>query len=593
MKKFLAAALASFMVIGAATGCANTQKPVAKGSIPIVACIGSEPKSIDPALNQSADGATYIAHAFEGLTKTDKNNRIVNGVAGNIQASADGLTYTYTIRSDAKWSDGKPVTAQDFVYAWQRAVNPATASAYSYQLYYIKNAQEINEQSVDKDGNPQKVQIGSDGKPVTDQQGNPVPDPNGKYVHAKADGSPVWLDDLGVKAENDHTLVVTLEAPCSYFGQITASPTLSPLRKDIVEKHPDTWSTDPSTYVGDGPYQLVSWAHSSKMVFTKNPYYYDSKDIVTGELDFLLMDDTNAILSAYKSGSIQLAEEVPLDELSSLVKSGDCKVYGNLATYYLAFNTKKAPLNDEKVREALSLAVDRQYLVDHITKGGQLPAGAYVPGDIPDAKPGSDFRAVGGNFYDPTTKGYAANVKKAKQLLAQAGYPDGKGFPTIELKYNTSDSLKTICEYFQSEWKNNLGITVSLSNEEWSTFQADRDAGNFDIASEGWNGDYVDPMTFLDLFTSGSGNNTTGWSDSQFDALIGDAKKNADQSTRMNDMHQAEAILLKDYPIMPIYFSTDPDLVSPKLKGYVHSAIGYKFLMWAYIDPSSKGSGAK
>lgn len=584
MKKFLAVALAACSLVGVMTGCQSKGAGGATASgTPITACIGSEPKSIDPAINQAVDGATYIIHTFEGLTATNKNNQIGPGVAEKWETSPDGLTWTFHLRSDAKWSDGKPVTAGDFVYAWQRAVNPSTASPYAYQLNYIKNAEAINSQAVDASGKPEKVKFGADGKPVQDAKGNFTADPNGKYVSAKADGSPLWLDDLGVTAKDDHTVVVTLEAPCSYFIQITAFPTLFPVRKDVIEKNPDNWATDPKTFIGDGPYTISDWTHNSKIVMTKNKNYWNSKSIVSNEIDWLLMDEDNSILAAYKNGKILLSESMPTDEIAALQKSGDCKIYGNLGTYFIDFNNTKAPFDNLKVRQAFNLAYDREYLVKNVSKGGEKPAAGFVPIGIPDAAAGSDFRTIGKDYFATKTSSYKDNVAKAKQLLSEAGYPDGKGFPTVEYKYNNTSLHKAIAEYLQNEWQTNLGVHVTLQNEEWAVVQADRNNKNYQMARDGWLGDYVDPMTFIDVFTSKSGNNSTGFSDPEYDKLVSDAKKSSDPKTRMSDMHKAEDILMKAMPMSPVYFYTDPDLVSPKLVGYVHSALGFKYLMWASV----------
>jgi oligopeptide transport system substrate-binding protein len=587
MKKYLAVALAACSILGALTGCQATPKETSStttsSNVPITACIGSEPKSIDPAINQAVDGSSYIVHTFEGLTKMDKNNKIVAGVAADPKISADGLTYTYTIRSDAKWSDGVAVKAGDFVYAWQRAVNPVTASAYAYQLNYIKNAQEINAQAVDKSGNPEKVKFGADGKPVQDKDGNYTADANGKYVSANADGTPTWLNDLGVKATDDHTLVVTLAGPCAYFPQITAFPTLYPVRKDIVDKNPDTWATDPKTFIGDGPYTITEWDHNSKIVMKKNANYYAKDQIVSNEIDWLLMDADNSILAAYKNGQIQLSDNMPTAEIPALVKSGDCKVYPNLGTYYIDFNNTKAPFNNLKVREAFNLAYDREYLTSTAVQGGYKPAAAWVPTGIPDATTGSDFRVVGKDYFTTSTSSYAANVKKAQQLLSEAGYPGGKGFPTVEYKYNTTTLHKAVAEYLQQEWKKNLGVNVTLVDEEWAVLQADRNNKNYQIARDGWLGDYVDPMTFVDVFTSKSGNNSTGFANADYDKLVDAAKKSNDVKTRMTDMHKAEDILMANMPMSPVMYYSDPDLVSSKLSGYVHSTLGYKYLMWASV----------
>jgi oligopeptide transport system substrate-binding protein len=590
MKKVISLALAVIMTVGILSGCKSSGSGSSSGTgaanlTPIKICLGPEPASIDPAINQSADGGSYIAYAFEGLTKTDKNNNTVPGIASTWDISKDQLTYTFHLRTDAKWSDGKAVVAGDFVYAWQRAVNPQTASAYAYQLYYIKNAQAINTQYLDTKGNPAKVKMDATGKPVTDAKGNDIPDATGKYVSANADGSPIWLNDLGVKATDDHTLVVTLGAPCPYFLQIAGFATLDPVRKDIVDANPTTWATNPATYIGDGPYVLTSWKHNSEMDFVANPYYYDKKDIVGAPLDCLLMSDTNSILAAFKNGALDLVNNnYPTDELPSLVSSGQAKIYPLLAIYYYAFNDKVAPFNNVNVRKALTLAVDRNYIVNNIAKGGQKPASAMVPPGILDANGKSDFRADGGDFFDVSQSALAGNIKEAQQALADAGFAGGKDFPTIQIKYNTLELHQNIAEYIQAQWEKNLGINVDIVNEEWSVFQNDRDSGNFQVARDGWDADYADPMTFLDLFTSTSGNNDSHYSNPAYDKLIAGALSTGDQTTRMSDMHQAEKLLMNDYAAMPLYYYTNPDLISSKLKGFVSSPMGYSYFMWASMS---------
>ena len=599
MKRFLGLTLTILMLTTAVSAC----KPVVKATnVAITACVGSEPQSLDPAINQSADGATYIVHVFEGLSKVDKNLGYVAGAADLPTVSADGLTFTFKIRKAAKWSDGVAVKASDFVYAWQRAVNPATASAYAYQLYYIKNATEINSQLIDDKGNPAKVKLGADGKPgkfkyddtakafvkdssgkyIEDPAGQSIADPAGKFISAKADGTAIWLDDLGVKATDDSTLVVTLAAPCPYFIQIVAFPTLFPVRKDVIDKNPTDWASNPATYIGNGPYKLTSWTHKSKIVMTKDVNYYDASTIKNDEVTFQLMDDNNATYAGYKNGSIQVVQTLfPAEETPKLVASGDCTIFPSNGNYYYAFNVKKAPFDNVKVRKALSLSIDRQYIVESITKGGQVAAGAFVALGMQDVKSGSDFRKIGGNYFDPSSAAVAANVVEAKKLLSEAGYANGAGFPTFELKYNTNTAHKAIAEYIAAQWKTNLGINATLVAEDFPTLINDRNKGLYSVARDGWVGDYNDPMTFLDLCTTTSGNNDSHYSNAAFDKLIEEAKSTNDQAKRVKAMHDAEKILMDDMPVMPIYFRTDPVLINKAVTGVVDSPLGYLYLMWA------------
>jgi len=588
MKRIVTIIVAMAMITGAMTSCSQSKKETSTkttDSKPIIAVVGDEPKTLDPAINQDAPGATYIVHAFEGLTKVAKDLSIVPGQAEAQPAkSADGLTLTYKIRSDAKWSDGKLVTANDFVYSWQRAVSPVTASPYSYQLYYIKNAEAINTQLVGKDGKPAKAKIDANGKFVKDDKGSYVEDPNGKYVSAKEDGTALWLDDLGVKATDEHTLVVTLGAPCPYFDQITAFPALFPVRKDIVEANPDKWAQDPKTYIGNGPYKLTGWTHSQKIIFTKNSNYYAKDEIVSNEIDFMLMNDNTAALAAFRNGSMNIIQSmIPPEELPNLMKSGDAKVMPQLGCNYVAINCAKAPFNDVRVREAFSLAVDRTYLTESVMRNGALPASAIVPDGIQDATPGSDFRKIGGQYFDVSSKAATDNIKKAKQLLADAGYPNGKDFPEVTYKTNTGGPNVKVAEYLTNAWKENLGITVKIVTEDFAVLIADRNNGDFTMSRDAWSGDYNDPMTFMDLFVTGGGNNDTKYSNPAYDNYIKTAKESGDQKVRMQAMHKAEDLLIKEFGAIPLSFRTDPLLLDKKITGYVDSPLGFLYLMWASV----------
>ncbi|AEM74154.1 peptide ABC transporter substrate-binding protein [Caldicellulosiruptor acetigenus] len=492
---------------------------------------GAEPRYLDPALNTAADAANIIINVFEGLTRVNVKGETVPGMAEKWTVSKDGLTYTFYIRKNAKWSDGKPVTAYDFEYAWKRALDPKTASEYAYQLYYIKNGQKFNE---------------------------------GK---AKA-------SDVGVKALNERTLRVTLEAPTPYFLDLTNFPTYFPVRKDIVEKYGDKWATNPKTYIGNGSFIMTKWVHNSYIEFKKNPNYWDAKSITLEKIVYKLSEDTKANLMAYEAGQVDGADTVPTDEVPRLIREKKLKIWPLLGTYYYDVNCGKKPFDNKKVRQALSLAIDRTRITE-ILKAGQKPATGFIPYGIKGLS--KDFRLEGGSYLP-----VRADLEKAKKLLAEAGYPNGKGFPEIEIIYNTDENHKKVAEAIQNMWQQ-LGIKVKLSNMDWKVLLERRHKKDYMVARDGWLGDYKDPMTFLDLFTSYSGNNNTGWSNKKYDELIDKAKRTSDRKQRMQYMLQAEKILMEDYAIIPIYFYVKTNVIRDYVKNYYISPLGFNYFMYAKI----------
>lgn len=504
----------------------------------IIINVGPEPKTIDPTLNSSVDGSIYIHHAFEGLSTRDKEGKIAPGVAESWDISEDGKTYIFHIRSNAKWSDGEPVTAGDFVYAWQRAVDPIIASEYSYQLDPIKNATKIS-------------------------AGN------------------MKTDNLGVKAINDNTLEVTLEAPTAYFLELTAFPTYFPVRKDIIDKNNDTWTLKPETYIGNGPFVISERKIDDKIVMAKNTNYWNATSIIPDKLVFILMQNETAQVAGIKDGSIDFGRNPPQKDLESLKNEGYLVVAPYIGTYYYCINITNATLKDPKIRKALSLAIDRNYIVEQVTKGGQVPATAWVPLGIDDTN--GSFRKNGGEYYSTSKEDYQKNIEEAKKLLKEAGYENGKNFPVLEFKTNPGNHLE-IFEAVQQMWKENLGIDTTISQEEWAVFQQSRVDKNFELARHGWIGDYNDPMTFLSVFLSYSAQNNGGYKNTKFDSLLKEAMNTSDQTIRMPIMHKAEDILMEDMALIPIYFYTDPLLVNKKLKGVIYDPLGSHKFFYAYFE---------
>lgn len=574
-KRTLAMLLAGVMCVGLLAGCGGSKPSEAPSAAPssepsaapadepfeITLNIASEPQSIDPALNSAVDGAIMINHMFEGLMKwkdsgveangsdgTATNAELTYGQAESYEKveNADGtVTYTFTLRDDAKWSDGKPVTAGDFVYSWQRLVNPETAADYNYMIDCVVNANEIMAGEMDP-------------------------------------------SELAVSAPDDRTFVVTIAAELPYFTELCAFPATFPVRQDIIEAKGDQWTFDTASYIGNGAYKMTEWEHNSKIVMEPNAEYYDVANLGPDKITFKLMDDQNAMLSGFRSGELDFIEEAPQAELAGLIASGEMKIVDYIGTYYVCYQTQKAPFDDPRVRKAFTLAIDRTYIVNQVTQSGQVEASGFVPAGIYDAAgaSGDDFRTTGGDYYAETDADYEANCEEARRLLAEAGYPNGEGFPVVEYLYNTSEAHKAVGEALQFMWEEELGVTVTLNNQEWATFLQTRKNGDYSIARNGWIADYNDPMTFLDMWVTGGGNNDAQYSNPKYDELIRAAKLSTDPAERMDLMHQAEDLLMgEDGVLGPIYFYTQKYMVSDRIDGMFYTPLGYFFFL--YTQPAA------
>ena len=462
-------------------------------------------------------------------------------MAESWDVSEDGTVYTFHLREDALWSDGEPVTAYDFEYAWKRVVDPETAADYSYMLDCVKNGPEI-------------IYVGT-----------------------------MSPDDLAAVALDEKTFEVTLHTAIPYFIEIAAFPATFPVRQDIIEEYGDQWTFDPATYIGNGPYMMSEWVHNSYIMMVKNPNYYDYDKLGPDSIKFALMDDNNAILAAFNSGELDFAENPPVDEIPALLESGQLKVADYIGTYFVCFQTQKEPFDDPRVREAFSLVIDRNYIVNQISRTGETPAGGYVPNGIYDAEgPGSDFREVGGDYYSMDDADYAAKCDRARELLAEAGYPNGEGFPIVEYLYDTRDNHRAIGEALQNMWQTELGVQVTLTNQDWAVFIDTRKNGDFTFARHGWITDYNDPITFLDMWITTSGNNDAQYNNSEYDALIAKAKATVDVTERMSIMHEAEDMLMAEHVVAPIYFYTQPYMVADDLQGWYYTPLGYFFFAYTY-----------
>ena len=515
--------------------------------------LGPNPETLDPALNSSIDGANTIITTFEPLLLIDENNDVVPGQADLPEVSEDGLTWTFTMKDGLKWSDGSDLTAKDFEYSFKRLACPDTAAPYGETVVGMIDGYK------DAIGNPD-----ADGNTTTD------PDWDALNVHASEDGK---------------TLTVQLSYPCSYFDKLCAFAAMSPVQQATVEANGDAWCTQPDTFVCNGPYMISDWIPSERIVLSKNPNYkggWDSSKIVSDTITLLLLEDSSAAYAAYNSGEAQLIKDVPTDEIPSLTKAedgGDFYVDTILGTYYISLNDQKEPFTDAKVRKALSLAIDRDYVANTIMQGTYEPAYNFVGPGIVDESGMFYDNANGGKRY--ISDDYDANLEEAKQLMADAGYPNGEGFPTIEYSANDAGYHIPVAEYVQQAW-GELGITVNINKVEWASFLPMRRAGDYDVSRNGWVMDYNDPSNMIELFTTTNGNNDGKYSNPEFDAAI-EASKVADKSVHFQKLHEAEDILMEDAGAIPVAYYTDFWLQSPSLKGTWHSPYGYWYLQYGYV----------
>ena len=515
--------------------------------------LASEPDYLDPALNSSVDGGCLAVNSFVGLYTYDKDENLIPAL-GEATVSEDGMVYTFKM-IESKWSNGDPLTANDFVYSWNRGADPATAADYSYLFDIIAR------------------------------------DADGKMM---------------VEATDDLTLTVTLTNPCPYFLDLTAFPTFMPVHQASVEAadpdgtNPGAWAQE-AGFVCNGAYTLESWTHDESMVYVKNENFYDAANVTMDSLEFMLSADDTAIYAAYNNGDLDFIDTVPNDEIASLLENPEFYIVDNLGTYYIGFNVNdkmfdgKTPEEASKMRRAMSLLIDRQYIVDNIAQTGQQLADTFVPAGMADGN-GGEFK--GDISYDAAATG-AAMVEDAKALLEEVGYSftdNGDGSyaidPALGFEYviNEGTAHQQIAESVQADMSV-LGIEVSIKTEDWNVFLDDRKNGNFGVAREGWLADYNDPINMLEIFTSESGNNDMqlgknpstaapqNWA--EYDTLIDEIRTSADFAARVDLMHEAEDMLMDTGAVVPLYFYNDIYMQKSNVTGAYATIYGMKYFMYA------------
>ena len=502
----------------------NTESRQIKGEKVFRMVIASEPPTLDWSLATDNVSFHVITNIMEGLTQYDDDLNPVPAVAKKWETSEDGKKITFFLRDNVFWNDKVPVTAYDFEYSWKRLLNPATGAEYAYFLYDLVNAYEYN--------------------------------------------SGIIKDQalVGVKAKSDKVLEVTLKKPAVYFPSLTTFMVTFPLRKDIVEKYKDRW-TDPGNIVTNGPFKLWKWEHEYKLELTANKDYYGEK-VKIDWIKMYVVGENNTALTLYETGDLDMVSIPPL-AVNYYKKSKEYINTPQLRGYYYGFNIRKKPVDDMRVRRAFSMAIDRKRITD-VLKGGEIPASSWIPK---------------GMFGYNENIGLKFNPEEARRLLAEAGYSSGKGFPEVNITFNTDAENKLIAENVQSQLKENLNINVKLDNQEWKVYLKTLKTKPPEIFRLGWGADYPDPDNFMNLFTSSSGNNNTDWVNPEYDRLIAMGAGTKDRALRLKIYDDAQKILCEeDVPIMPLLVASQNLLVKKYIKGFKPNAMDILYLKKVAVE---------
>ena len=521
------------------TGCGSGESNISLGNRTGILYWGNgtEPASLDPHIATGVPEHHIMSSVMEGLVLKDRKSLEPRpGVAESWTISDDGRIYTFKLRDDARWSNGDPHIANDYVWSWWRALQPALGNQYAYMLFPIKNAKRYYDRETEDFG------------------------------------------DVGVKALDQRTLQVTLTNPTPYFLQLLDHYSLFPVHQATIEKFGNAdqrgtrWSYE-GNLVSNGPFKLDEWKINRHITVTRNLHYWDNDNVALNGIVFKPVENTVTEERMFRAGQLHVTSNVPADKISTYRKSNstELKIAPYLGTYFYRLNIKTPQLQDRRVRRALGMAIDREKLVENITKGGQIPAYTMTP-------PGTM------GYYPKST--LAFDPEGAKNLLSEAGYPNGEGFPAIEILYNTNEGHRKIAVALQEMWKEYLNIDIKLLNQEWKVYLATESAGDYQISRGGWIGDYVDPNNFLDMFLCGGGNNRTGWCNEEYDRLILEvAPSQSSHEERLAVFQQAETMLLDDMPIIPVYTYTSVKLVDSSVENLDGNILNQAMYKDIYLSP--------
>ena len=498
--------------------------------------MGADPNDLDPHLATNISEIDLVSALFEGLVVEDpKDLHPSPGVAARWDVAPDQLTYTFHLRAEAKWSDGRTVTAQDFVDSWRRVLTPALGAENAGLLYVLQGAEAFHK------------------------------------------GATKDFATVGVSALDAATLRVRLEHPTPYFLSLLSHPAWLPVPIAAITSHGDAYTrgvawTRPGRLVGNGAFRLTDWTPNRKIVVEKSPTYWDAARVRLNGVHFYPIDNPDAEERAFRSGQLHLTYVMPYGKVEAYRQNSPQLLRADpyLNTYFFRLNVRQAPLNNERVRRALALAIDRKAIVEKILRGGQLPATTLTPPGLPGYTP---------------PPGTPSNPEAARALLVEAGFPGGRGLPPLEMMFNTSGNHRLIAEAVQEMWRRELGLDVRLINQEFKVVLSERRAGRYQILLSDWVGDYLDAATFLDLWRSESGNNHTGWTNPDYDALLFTAARTADPVARAAQLQKAEGLMLSAAPIIPLYFNTHVFLVQPSVKGWNSTLLDHHPYKHVWLEP--------
>jgi oligopeptide transport system substrate-binding protein len=509
-------AIAAALVAGCEDG-----TPVAKATREKILIVGNanEPKGLDPHIVSGVIESNILRALFEGLVveHPSKDGAALPGVAERWEPNADASEWTFHLRQDAVWSDGQPLTTEDFLFSYQRILTASLASDYSFMLYYIKGAEAYHK------------------------------------------GETSDFSTVGVAAPDAHTLVFTLNGPLPFLPDIAKHYTWYPVPKHALlalGKMADKWTgwTKPENLVCNGAFKLKSWRFNDHIEVERNPRYWDIDKVQLNGIRFLPVANGYTETRMFYDGQMHLTYKVPPELVAYSIQHYPEQFRNEpyLATWFIRSNVERKPFDDKRVRHAFSLAFDRKALVDKVTLGNETPATEFLPpfGDYP----GSDLV-----HFDP---------EKARALLAEAGYPGGKGLPEVDFLTGDKDTAKAIAETLQAMWKEHLGVSVKIRKLEWTSYLTDTFASNFDLAWGGWSGDYFDPLTFLDMWVKDGGNNGTKWSSAEFESLLAEANKSGDNAVRYKLLKQAEELFLDEHPVIPGYHQVRNYMIHESVKNW-------------------------